>query len=127
MMAANWLCSATAQEVPWTFDCDEIRHVQANDELTDFTITKDLKFEITFSRLSEDEWIMVGNSGTVPVVSMPGPGVIQFLEQTSFGTINYTQISLTPKDGSYSAVHSRHPVLIDTMFPSQWLLSCTGR
>ena len=118
---------AVAQELPWTLDCAEVIHAEATEALDDFAVRKDRVFSITFSRISEDEWIMTGNAGSVPVVSILGPGVIHFLESTPFGTINITQVSLADDRGTHNAVHSRHPVIADTLAPSQYLLQCQVR
>jgi hypothetical protein len=118
---------ALTQELPQTIDCSEVVHAQANDSVTNFEITRDKKFEITFSMISADEWIMSGNAGATPLVKIDGPDVVHFLESTPLGTVNITQIETTLKDGKYRAVHSRHPAIFGDIFPSQWLLTCEAR
>lgn len=119
--------AADEKPLPWAIDCQEIVHAQANDALTSYTVEKDKVFNITFSRLDDENWIMTGNAGSVPVVAMDGPGVIHFLESTPFGTINITQIMLSGNPTVLKGVHSRHPVLAGEIFPSQWLLACKVR
>jgi hypothetical protein len=128
-LAAIWLIatSAVADDTPWTWDCEEVIHSEANESLTDYRVKKDRAFKITFSKVSEEEWMMTGNAGSVSVVAVSGPGVIHFLESTPFGTINLTQISTSENGGIYKAVHSRHTVLVSQMAPSQYLLSCRTR
>ena len=121
------IVQVVAEELPSTLDCVEVIHAQANDELTNFEITRDKTFEITFAMVSDDEWIMTGNAGATPLVKIDGPGVVHFLESTPLGTINITQIETTLANGKYRAVHSRHPTLLGEIFPSQWLLSCKAR
>ena len=118
---------AFSQELPWTWDCSEVLHAQSNETLDNFEITRDEKFEVTFSRIDQENWVMVGNAGIAELITIPGPGVMQFVERSPFGTINVTQIEIAGTDGVHRAVHSRHPVLLDEIFPSQWLLRCTVR
>ena len=118
---------AAAQDLPWTLDCMEVIHAEANDNLDGYKVRKDRNFQLTFSRQSEDAWIMVGNLGSVPVVAVPGDGVVYLFETTPVGAINVTQVSTVSADGAFPAVHSRHTVIFGALAPSQYLLSCTGR
>jgi hypothetical protein len=122
-----FIMPASAQELPWTLDCLEVIHAEANDDLDSYNVKKDRNFHLTFSRQSEDEWIMVGNLGSVPVVAIPKNTAVYLVETTPAGAINLTQISTASDDGVFAAVHSRHTVILGALAPSQYLLSCTGR
>ena len=118
---------SSAQELPWTLDCSEVIHAEANDALDDYKVRKERKFVLTFSRQSADEWIMVGNLGTVPILAIQGSGVVHLFETTPTGAINVTQISTRSTAGGYPAVHSRHTVILGELVPSQYLLRCQER
>jgi hypothetical protein len=118
---------ASAQELPWTLDCKEVIHAEAKDNLTDYDVGKSKRFELTFSRRAADDWVMIGNLGTVPIVALAGPGVVHLFETTPVGAINVTQISTTGDQDEYPAVHSRHTVIWGEQVPSQYLLRCRGR
>lgn len=116
-----------ADEVPWTLDCSEVIHSELSVDTGDIQVRKDRDFQLTFSRIDGDEWVMTGNVGTVPLVTIAGRGVIQFIEQTQWGTLNLTQVSLNDVGGIFRAIHSRHTIIAGEMAPSQWLLACKRR
>jgi hypothetical protein len=115
--------------LPPVIDCTEVVHVEANDENSNYEITRtrDREFSITFAEGAPGQFSMIGPLGMTSLITHAGDNFVHFIEVTGVGNMNVTTIATVPQNGKYSAVHSRHPVIWDKLIPSQYLLSCVAR
>jgi len=73
------------------------------------------------------DYVMIGNLGMTELATIRVDFALQLIERTPIGNVNLTTILLSPVDGVYQAVHSRHSVILDGLVPSQTLLACRAR
>lgn len=117
---------AQPQIAPATLDCVETVHAEANDELTAYA-SKQGSLRLTFAMQAGGDYAMIGNLGMTELATLRVDFALQLIERTPIGNLNLTTILLSPEDGVYQAVHSRHSVIFDGLVPSQTLLACRAR
>lgn len=120
------VANAQPQIAPATLDCVETVHAEANDELTGYT-SKQGGLRLTFAMQTGGDYAMIGNLGMTELATIRVDFALQLIERTPIGNLNLTTILLSPKEGVYQAVHSRHPVILGGLVPSQTLLACRAR
>lgn len=120
------VADAQPQIAPATLDCVEVVHAEANDELTRY-LSNQGGLRLTFALQTGGDYAMIGNLGMTELATIRADFALQLIERTPIGNLNLTTILLSPKDGVYQAVHSRHSVIFGGLVPSQTLLTCRAR
>ena len=125
---ATTVSDAKAQPTttPPTLDCVETVHAEANDGLTEYASKHD-GLRLTFAMQTSGDYAMIGNLGMTELATVRVGFALQLIEKTPIGGMNLTTILLSPENGVYQAVHSRHSVIFGELVPSQTLLTCRAR